>query len=314
VASRLADRLHPDSPAQRRCQRPARPVRAGQTPQGLTSFPASFPARGRAANPRSGVKKLQELRYHISRSLLRRYVPTPWEDALVSPENLRLAATRAARQLLRTVNGHDGPGYEPTRRLRSERSRQRCCAYLSALAYSRPHGADSARTRPRPGRRRRGPGPMTDKLTASERALITRAREVTTVDAPVDLRHYLRRHGHELTTDRPPHGATADEYVFTTGFTMRSTCSASWPTWPRGWAAGPPGDAHRHLSSHPLPRPTQLSGTRPARSRRDSVPAAGSFCWIWSSSPRRARATQATTTLADRPVRPAQSGSWRVLG
>jgi hypothetical protein len=29
---------------------------------------------------------------------------------------------------------------------------------------------------------------MTDKLTASEQALITRARELTTVDAPVDLR------------------------------------------------------------------------------------------------------------------------------
>ena len=59
---------------------------------------------------------------------------------------------------------------------------------------------------------------MTDRLTASERELITRARELTTVDAPVDLRYYLRRHGHELSTNRPPHGATPDEYVFMTGF------------------------------------------------------------------------------------------------
>jgi hypothetical protein len=59
---------------------------------------------------------------------------------------------------------------------------------------------------------------MTDRLTASEQALITRARELTTVDAPADLRHYLRQHGHELNTARPPHGATADEYVFMTGF------------------------------------------------------------------------------------------------
>jgi hypothetical protein len=59
---------------------------------------------------------------------------------------------------------------------------------------------------------------MTDRLTASERELITRARELTTVDAPVDLRYYLRRHGHELSTNRPPHGATPDEYVFMTAF------------------------------------------------------------------------------------------------
>ncbi len=59
---------------------------------------------------------------------------------------------------------------------------------------------------------------MTDKLTASERELITRARELTRVDAPVDLRFYLRRHGHELNTNHPPHGATPLEYVFETGF------------------------------------------------------------------------------------------------
>jgi hypothetical protein len=59
---------------------------------------------------------------------------------------------------------------------------------------------------------------MTDKLTASERELITRARELTRVDSPVVLRYYLRRHGHELNTNHPPHGATLHEYVFRTGF------------------------------------------------------------------------------------------------
>ena len=59
---------------------------------------------------------------------------------------------------------------------------------------------------------------MTDRLTASERELITRARELTRVDSPVVLRYYLRRHGHELNTNHPPHGATLHEYVFRTGF------------------------------------------------------------------------------------------------
>jgi hypothetical protein len=59
---------------------------------------------------------------------------------------------------------------------------------------------------------------MTDRLTASERELLTRARELTRVDAPVDLRYYLRRHGHELNTEHPPHGATPLEYVYMTGF------------------------------------------------------------------------------------------------
>ncbi len=40
---------------------------------------------------------MQELRYHISISLPRRYVPPTWEDALVSPENSRLAAIRLPR-------------------------------------------------------------------------------------------------------------------------------------------------------------------------------------------------------------------------
>ena len=59
---------------------------------------------------------------------------------------------------------------------------------------------------------------MTDRLTAAERELITRARELTRVDSPVVLRYYLRRHGHELNTNHPPHGATLHEYVFRTGF------------------------------------------------------------------------------------------------
>jgi hypothetical protein len=59
---------------------------------------------------------------------------------------------------------------------------------------------------------------MTDKLTASERELVTRARELTRVDSPPDLRHYLRQYGHELNSYGPPHDTTADEYVFTTGF------------------------------------------------------------------------------------------------
>jgi hypothetical protein len=59
---------------------------------------------------------------------------------------------------------------------------------------------------------------MTDRLTASERELITRARELIRVDSPPGLRHYLRQHGHELNSYRPPHDTTSDEYVFTTGF------------------------------------------------------------------------------------------------
>jgi hypothetical protein len=60
---------------------------------------------------------------------------------------------------------------------------------------------------------------MADKLTASERELVTRARELTRIDAPVDLRHYLRRHGNVLNSRMPPARDTAsDEYVFMTGF------------------------------------------------------------------------------------------------
>jgi hypothetical protein len=61
--------------------------------------------------------------------------------------------------------------------------------------------------------------PVTDNLTAADRELVTRARELTRVDAPVDLRHYLRRHGHVLNSRMPPARDTAsDEYVFMTGF------------------------------------------------------------------------------------------------
>jgi hypothetical protein len=59
---------------------------------------------------------------------------------------------------------------------------------------------------------------MTDKLTAPEQELIVRARELTRVDSPPDLRHYLRQHGHKLDSYRPPRDTTSDEYVFTTGF------------------------------------------------------------------------------------------------
>jgi len=57
------------------------------------------------------------------------------------------------------------------------------------------------------------PGPMTDKLTASEQELITRARELAAAEAPVNLRHYLRERGHDLN----PRRAT-DEFVYKTSF------------------------------------------------------------------------------------------------
>ncbi|MGH3193171.1 MAG: hypothetical protein ACRDPY_41900 [Streptosporangiaceae bacterium] len=50
-------------------------------------------------------------------------------------------------------------------------------------------------------------------LTAPERELIARARELAAVEAPVDLRHYLREHGHELKAVQ-----ATDEFVYTTGF------------------------------------------------------------------------------------------------
>jgi hypothetical protein len=54
---------------------------------------------------------------------------------------------------------------------------------------------------------------MTGKLTAPERELIAMARELAGAEAPVDLRHYLREHGHEL---RPVEAT--DELVYTTSF------------------------------------------------------------------------------------------------
>jgi len=56
---------------------------------------------------------------------------------------------------------------------------------------------------------------MTD-LTAAERELIARARQLTAVEAPVDLRHYLRQHGHELNAFGV-HDEATGEFVYTIG-------------------------------------------------------------------------------------------------
>jgi hypothetical protein len=56
-----------------------------------------------------------------------------------------------------------------------------------------------------------------DKLTAPERELLARARQLARVDAALDLRMYLRQRGHDLGGFGLRDKGTP-EYVFMTGF------------------------------------------------------------------------------------------------